>query len=323
MKIRHIASIIAMALAVAPAGCDQGGGKTSDDVQVDDGTELDTLEDTVPADVLDEDAALDTSTPDGEDTVEDAPIVIPEPGTYTESMIVDGVTRTYVINVPVTACAAMASGRVPFLIGLHGAGDTGSNFITATRLTDLASANAFVVVGPDGFNRGWFVQSSEGWPGTDGHSSSLENDVDYMLALIDLGYESYGIDRNRVYVVGHSRGAGMTGLLAITSGRLTTSTALYVSPFAAYGVNAGYDAYGGSSDLSVPAPKRPIWIIHGTADSVVPFSEGQGFANDLEAAGWDVTFTSITGAGHTWLWQSSFGYTNQDLWDFFAANPLP
>ena len=52
----------------------------------------------------------------------------------------------------------------------------------------------------------------------------------------------------------------------------------------------------------------------------VPYSYGEAFAEDLEAAGWDVTFTSIQGAEHTWLWQSSLGQSNQDLWDWFMGS---
>jgi predicted esterase len=143
-----------------------------------------------------------------------------------------------------------------------------------------------------------------------------------MLQLIDHGYDNWGIDRNAVYAVGHSRGAGMTAMLAIGSGRVTTVAGLYVSPFAAYCVNAGYDPYSGSMGYSTD-PKRPVWVIHGSADSVVPFAMGEELANGLTAAGWDVTWTPVTGGSHTWLFQSSLGQTNQDLWDFFASHPLP
>jgi poly(3-hydroxybutyrate) depolymerase len=315
--------LIALAafLVAASAGCDQDSNTTPSDTTVDGDVPADTWADTEPGDTSEDTEPGDT-TPDGEDVVEDAPITIPEPGTHRDSMVVDGVTRTYAMFVPASACASMASGRVPFLIGLHGAGDTGENFITAVRLTDLATTNAFVVAGPDGFNHGWFVEGAEGWPGADGHSTSLENDTDYVQALIDLGYESYGIDRSRVYVVGHSRGAGMTGLLATQSGVMTTSAGPYTSPFAAYCVNAGYDAYGGSFDLTRSTPKRPIWVIHGTSDSVVPYSYGESFATALEAAGWDVTWTSVTGGTHTWLFQSGYGQTNQDMWDFFIAHSI-
>jgi poly(3-hydroxybutyrate) depolymerase len=317
-------TVVMAIFLIALSGCGSDGNGTEDDTGVDDTTGGDVLEDTDPGDVVEEGDAGDSIEPDSpEDVPPDEVLVIPEPGTYRETITVDDLTRSYVLNVPVTVPAAMAEGRVPFLIALHGAGDTGENFIFATRLTDTAAANAFVIVGPNGFNRGWFVSSSEGWPGSDGYDTSLQNDLVFMLDLIDYAYENFGIDRNRVYVCGHSRGAGMTGMLAFGSGLYTTSAGLYVSEFAAFAVNAGYDATGGSADLTRAMPKRPIWVIHGTSDSVVPYSSGESFANDLTAAGWDTTWTSIPGGSHTWLFQSSYGYTNQDLWDYFAANPIP
>ena len=47
---------------------------------------------------------------------------------------------------------------------------------------------------------------------------------------------------------------------------------------------------------------------------MVPYSYGAGFYNDLDAAGWDATFTEVSGGGHTWL------FDNQDMWDYFVDN---
>jgi poly(3-hydroxybutyrate) depolymerase len=327
-----VAIALAAGWVAALPGCDGDEGSPPVDGDAGDGA-FD-----VPAEEEDEDAPAEGEAGDapeeggeaetpaegGEaDAPEDASFVPPEPGMHDERMVVDEVNRAYVIYVPESAVAAMGEGRVPFLIALHGAGDTGEDFITGTGLTDTADDNAFVVAGPDGFRRGWFVQADEGWPGADGYETSLENDIVFMLQLVDLAYDSYGTDRRRVYVVGHSRGAGMTALLAFGSGGITTSAGRYSSPFAAYGVNAGYDATGGSSDMAAASPKRPIWIIHGASDSVVPFSYGESLAEDLTAAGWEVTFTRVPGGPHNWLWQRSYGHSNQELWDFFAANPLP
>jgi len=251
--------------------------------------------------------------------VSSSPVEIGPAGSFDESIEVDGISRSYTLFVPQSAVDAMAFEPVPLLFGLHGAGDTGANFIGATRLTDLAVDNAFVVVGPDGYNHGWFVQPNEGWPGADGESSSLPNDLALLLTLLDEISSAYWVDDQRIYTVGHSRGAGMSGLCATLSSQEETALGPYVSPFAAHGVNAGYDPYNGSLPLANSQPKRPLWIIHGTADTGVPYSYGEAFAADLEASGWDVTFTPIQGAGHNWLWQASYGQTDQDLWDWFMG----
>jgi len=259
---------------------------------------------------------LDSSTPDpdGGVAVDAAPDGGGSPdigpaGQFTETLAVDGVTRTYQLYVPDSAVTDMADGPVPLLIALHGAGDSGSNFIAATGLTSSAAANGFVLVGPEGFNAGWFVQTDEGWPQADGYQTSLQNDAELLLTIIDETSADYWIDPDAVFAVGHSRGAGCVGLLATLSGDMTIASGTWQTPFAAYGINAGYDAAGGQQDMSLATPKVPILIIHGTSDGVVPFSYGEDLANDLITAGWDVTFTPVSGGAHTWLFQ------NQQLWN--------
>jgi len=256
------------------------------------------------------------------DTSDDPPDELGPAGRFTETIDVDGVERTYVLYVPESAVDAMGEEPVPILFAFHGAGDTGDSFIAATGLEGTASNNAFVLVGPEGYNHGWFVQSDEGWPGADGYETSLENDLQLVLDVIEATNASYWLDRDMIYSVGHSRGAGFTGLLAILSGTYPISSGTWESPCAAYGVNAGYDATGGNVDPAGAEPKRPVWIIHGTNDSVVPYSYGEDFYTALDTAGWDVTFTPVDGAGHTWLWSSMWGQTDQDLWDWFAANAI-
>ena len=264
------------------------------------------------------DSGSDTDTDTDSDT--GPPDEIGPAGTFDESIIVDGMNRQYQIHVPGSAIAAMNEGPVGLLIALHGAGDTANNFITAVGLRTTADSNGFVVIAPDGYNNGWFVQPNEGWPSTDGYDSSLQNDMEFMLQMIAATSASYYIDAGAIFVVGHSRGAGCTGLMAMFSGGMEIASGTWVTPFAAYGVNAGYDAAGGSVDLTVADPKGPVWIVHGTSDPVVPYSSGESFYNDLNAAGWDVTFTPVSGAAHVWLWRSQYGQTNDDLWNFFMDN---
>ncbi|MBM4370484.1 MAG: hypothetical protein FJ098_02470 [Deltaproteobacteria bacterium] len=242
-------------------------------------------------------------------------------GEFDETIDVDGTLRSWRVHVPESAVDAMAFGPVPLLIALHGAGDSGANFLAATGLKTTAAANGFVLVGPQGYNAGWFVKTQEGWPGTDGNGSSLQNDAQLMTEILEVTSQHYWIDEARVFAVGFSRGAGLAGLLAILSGQMALPSGPWKSPFAAYGIDAGYDPMGGQVDVSLAAPKRAVWLIHGTADAGVPYNFGKSFADALQAGGWDVLFTTIDGAPHTWLWQPAFGYSNQDLWDFFAAHP--
>jgi polyhydroxybutyrate depolymerase len=214
----------------------------------------------------------------------------------------------------------MSTGCAPLVIGLHGAGDTGSNFLAYTQLPETGSKHGFLVAGPDALNKMWFSM-----PSPDGKTSTLENDVALVQQIIADAEKQYRIDEKRIYVCGWSRGAGFAGLLAAASGNQMLATQMggsYASPFAAFGMSAGFN-YFGNADYSQSAPKRPGWLIHGTNDQAVPFMDGQQFANMLMQAGWNVKFTPIQGAPHDWLWQSQYKYSNEDLWNFFQANPLP
>jgi len=249
-------------------------------------------------------------------------------GTFDESVTIDKVSRTYVLDVSDAAVAAMSKGcGAPLVIGLHGAGDTASNFLAYSQLPDSGSKHGFVVAGPDAYAHLWMVSTSDGWPSTDGHPTSAQNDIALVQQIISDTGKAYRIDPKRIYVCGWSRGAGFTGFLAAGSDNPTAISGLgitFTSPFAAFGMTAGFDAMAGTGvDYSKSSPKRPGWLIHGTADQAVPFSDGQTFASTLTKAGWTIKFTPVQGAPHDWLWQSKYGYSDDDLWAFFAANPLP
>lgn len=242
-----------------------------------------------------------------------------EAGTFALDLEVDGVDRSYFLHVPEDALAAMPDGPVPLLFGLHGAGDEGEHFVTATKLDDLADDNAFVVVGPDAMRGAWFLSAQEGWRSPDGNPTSLNNDLAFVLALIDELDAHYRIDHDRIFAAGFSRGAGFSGALATTSGWVETAAGTYTSPFAAHAISAGFDVFGGEGDFTEIEPKNPIWLVHGTSDTAVPFSYGETFAEDLEDAGWEATFTRVQGAPHNWLFQAQYGQDNQDLWDWCLA----
>ena len=114
----------------------------------------------------------------------------------------------------------------------------------------------------------------------------------------------------------------MAGILAVASNNPALAQP-YASPFAAFGISAGFSITGPGLDLTLSTPQRPIWLIHGDQDSSVPYSSGQTFADQLESVNWPYTFTTVEGAGHAWLWQSKFGHDNEELWRYFMEHPLP
>jgi len=296
---------LGFALLISACSSSNSGSPPPPTLDADDGASTETIaEDTAPAE--------DTSPPTG------------TAGTFNKSATVDSVKRTWVLYVPDSAMTAMADGPVPLLVGLHGAGDTGANFITGTALKTLASKRAFVLAAPNAVNKAWALATSEGWTSPDGHSSSLHNDFALVKWIVDDTKAAYRIDTKKMFACGFSRGAGFTGGLATASNNTTIKGYDWSSPFAAYAVDAGYDMFSGTTGFGLDAgdPKRPIWLIHGTSDTGVPYSSGKKFADGLTAAGWPATFTSITGAPHAWLFQPAYGHSNDELWDWFLASSL-
>jgi poly(3-hydroxybutyrate) depolymerase len=239
----------------------------------------------------------------------------------TKGVNVDGVVRTYVLSVPQSAIDAMDSGcGGALVIGLHGAGDTATNFLLATGLEATANVHGFVLAGPQALDGEWVLGSPQ-WTGSDGHATSLWNDIALVKRIIADVEGAYRIDPAQVFVCGLSRGGYFTGMLATASNNTQAPGGPYSSPFAAYAISAGADGYAGTVDFSQSSPKNAMWMIHGTADGQVPFADGQTFANELLDAGWPVTFTPVTGAPHDWLWQAKYGHSNDELWSWFASHP--
>lgn len=276
------------------------------------------------------DGAVDVATSDGPDVVE-AGLSCSSGGAggaeglFNKSEAVNGVPRTYVLDVPPAALAQDGGCGAPLLIGLHGAGDTASNFLEYTQLEGAAYSEGFVLAGPNAVNGAWYLTTSQGWTSPDGNPTSLQNDVALVMQIISDASSAYDIDPTRIFVCGWSRGGGFAGVLATASGNPAPITGLapnYVSPFAAYGISAGYDYFGGMLALDASTPQNPIWAMHGTADQTVPFSDGQMFATELGAVGWPVTFTPVPNAPHDWLWQAQYGHSDAELWAFFMSHPL-
>jgi len=71
----------------------------------------------------------------------------------------------------------------------------------------------------------------------------------------------------------------------------------------------------------IDGSEPPFLIIHGDADDMVPIGESEAFANAIQAAGGDVEFVSLPGAGHfsLTLTSPSFAKIAEAMEGFLAA----
>jgi polyhydroxybutyrate depolymerase len=172
--------------------------------------------------------------------------------TTTVNLQHEGRSRAYLLH----AAPPRPPDPAPLLIELHGRGIDAGRFDRMTGFKSLADEKGFVLAMPSGVDGIW-------------NSRPLPTDVDrpddvaYLLALIDDVCDRVSIDRQRIYVVGMSNGAGMAGRLAC----------LHPERLTAFAQVAGT----GPDDLATrarPTTPVPILQIHGTADRIVPYRGG-------------------------------------------------
>ncbi len=163
----------------------------------------------------------------------------------------------------------------PVVLLLHGAGGSADQMLRTTGWRDVARRERFVLVAADGTpadesRRARFIGNMRTWnSGAGAGLSSGENtafarridDVGFLIALLDTVSARTRVDPKRVFVAGHSNGAGMSYRIA----------AEHPERFAAVGVMAGHLFTDAPRTLLAPVP---LVQIVGDRDPLVPMNGG-------------------------------------------------
>lgn len=167
-----------------------------------------------------------------------------------KSLAQGGKTRTYVQYVPDGLDRKKPS---PLVLVLHGWGGSGEDMIrvTGAQFNRAADAEKFVVVYPDAFGKRW------------NDPADNVDDKAFMLAIIEAVHTEVPVDSNRIYIAGLSNGGMMAQGMVCA----------YPDKFAAAATVAGTLPDFQAEECSAPKPK-PLMIIHGTADPIIPFAGG-------------------------------------------------
>lgn len=166
--------------------------------------------------------------------------------------------REYILHVPRSYDRDHPAALV---ILLHGHGARAQTFEASTGMSGKANRNGFIVAYPQALG------SPSVWhTGVDG--SAAVDDVAFIRILIDSISAHYSIDRDRVYVAGHSNGAFMA--YRIGSALSSTVAAIGISAGSIGRINSRGDT------LRIEAPPNPVSVIafHGMADNTVPYNGG-------------------------------------------------
>lgn len=253
--------MLSLWLVVGVAGCAGGDSQGVDPLP---DTSLVADSTGVPSTALTVTTQTSTTLPVEFDPYSSANPSTPAVGTVSEEWVEtpDGRQRHFRLYVPTTLRAGESS---PLLIALHGGLGSSGQFAANSGFDELAEANGFIVVYPDGIRAIPDRPGLQTWNGgyCCGPAARQEvDDVGYVRFLIDLLEGRFAVDSTRIFAAGHSNGAIMAYRLACElSDRI-----------AAIGVQAGSLGI----DECQPPQRVSVVHIHGLADTNHPIDGGMG-----------------------------------------------
>lgn len=222
----------------------------------------------------------------------------------------DGYEIPYVLYLPANYDEAK---EYPVLLLLHGAGERGNDnelqlFHAVDELYETRQAlmdECIFLVPQCPLNELWVD-----WPWENGNYALDEipesKALSTVMKILDGVIKAYAADTNRVYIMGISMG-----------GFGTWDALVRHEPIFA----AGVPLCGGGDPSKVDILKEiPIWCVHGTVDSAVPFAGTEEMYNTIVAAGGErITFEPMEGMDHN-IWD--YATTNGALIDWLFAQNL-
>ena len=208
-----------------------------------------------------------------------------------ETMRYEGKRRTYYLFVPEKITTAA---QTPLLVLLHGSGRNGLSLVEKWK--ELAEKEGVIIVGPDSLNsRGWRIPA-------DG--------PDFIHELIKFLKAKYPVNPRRIYLFGHSAGAGQALHLALLESEY----------FAATAVHAGALGADDNSYIERAHRKMPIAIFVGTNDQLFPLPVVRATRDALNAHGFNSELTEIV--GHTHWYYDRAPEINRSAWEFLKNHEL-
>ena len=200
-----------------------------------------------------------------------------------------GRTRAYYLFVPKSVKAP-----APLVVLLHGSGRNGS--IMVDKWKDLAKKEGVILVGPDSAN-------SQQW-------SIPVDGPDFLRDIVEELKSKYPINQRRIYLFGHSAGAGYALQLSLVESEY----------FAATAIHAGALDPQSYSLIKLARRKTPIAIFVGTVDAFFPLTVVRATRDELNRQGFAVELTEMPGHDH-WYYDLA-PKINHSAWDFLQKHEL-
>lgn len=202
----------------------------------------------------DAESPADSEAPTDAEVAVDVPVV---PGDGGRDPLV--IARPFRVRVPENLNPAQP---LPLVLLLHGYGASSMIQDSYFGLSNIVTSRNFILALPDGTLD---ARGSRFWDATDAccnFGGVRVDDVAYLRAVLADVRSRYNVDRNKIFVIGHSNGGFMTLRLAC---ELSDQISAVISL-------AGADA----QDTMLCRPAQPIHVlaVHGTADATILYPGG-------------------------------------------------
>ncbi len=185
--------------------------------------------------------------------------------------LVEGLFWKFRVIVPESASS---SNKLPLVMRLHGGASAAS--ADAHKSTDCLVSPGFEAIDT-------YIIS----PNSSGSLWYDEPNIVQVLALLDMAKENFHIDKDKVVVMGYSDGGNGSWFFA----------QFYSSLFsAAISMASSYDTNNTSAGIQPFA--IPLYVIHGSEDTLFPLEITQGYVNASIDVGSDIQFETANGLGH-------------------------
>ncbi|TVZ51397.1 T9SS type A sorting domain-containing protein [Dokdonia sp. Hel_I_53] len=246
------------------------------------------------------------------------------------SINVNGVNRQYRLYVPQSY---NASAPVPLILNFHGFTNNISTQYNQSDFTQLAEANQFIFVTPQGlggFFSGWAINNSFG---------GNNDDLGFTDALIDKIKEEYSINDKRIYATGFSNGGFFSYRLAcelsnriaavasvagsMTRSWITTNQCQPQHPTAVLQITGTNDNVISINGNATNEPIRGVMEYWSASNNgaINPdiIDLGSGSTRSIWRNGDNgvtAEFIKVQGKGHSW--NGGNVNTSQEVWNFFS-----
>ncbi|HEX8847707.1 MAG TPA: alpha/beta hydrolase-fold protein [Pyrinomonadaceae bacterium] len=208
-----------------------------------------------------------------------------------ESLVSEGRTRTYYLLLP---DKLSASKPLPLIVLLHGSKRNGLSLVEKWK--DLAAKEEIILAGPDS-------SDSVGW-------SVPEDGPDFLRDLVEALKANYPVNPRRVYLFGHSAGAGHAIYMSLFESQY----------FAATAIHAGALPEQGYVAIEKAKRKIPLAIWVGTVDPFFPLKLVRATRDAMNAQGFSVQLTEMPGHDH-WYYDLA-PKINKEAWEFLKKQEL-